>query len=487
LLSRLLGVYRDHLLAVSFGASANLDAYYAAFRVPDLIYALLIMSSISVVFLPMFQQYKLKENESQKNLTKAWQFTSKILNSLSIFFIFVIVGVIILAPFLVDVYVAGFSATQKEFTVKMMRVMILSPLFFMISSVMIAVQNAWHKFLAQALSPIVYNLGIIFGIYYLTPTYGTFGLALGVVIGACGQMLIQIPSFLSTGFKWSASFLSKSELLKMIKILIPRILSVSAVQLALTVDTILGAALTAGSITFLNLAINIQSLPFGMIVISISITSFASLTKLAAKNDRKKFQQELRHSLSKTLFWLIPAVVGLYLILNPLLDFLFVYGKFSTENTVVLSQLIQILLIALLFQGVIPLLSRAFFAQQKTWLPFYLSLIGLILNIFTSIYLSQKIGVYGLAWGTVVGLSVNALLLIIFSYKKFGSILSFQTLLKTVCLSAVMFLFLQFGVTPLLNNLDSWQQLVILITSGGSLYLASEKLFFIFGYSSAKD
>ncbi|MBT4936743.1 murein biosynthesis integral membrane protein MurJ, partial [Candidatus Peregrinibacteria bacterium] len=381
LISRLLGVYRDHLFAKHFGASAMLDAYFAAFRIPDLLYALLIVSSISVVFLPVFQKYKEKNN-----MKEAWRFTSRVLNSLVGLFLILSALVIFFTPQIVDIYVSGFNAEQKELTVKMMRIMMLSPFFFMLASLMISVQQAFHVFIAQALAPIFYNIGILVGILFFSSYYGVYGIALGVVLGACMQMLLQIPFFFKTGFSWSFSFLKGQELKEMLKILTPRILSVSAVQVALTVDTILAASLTAGSITLLTLAANIQSLPFGMISISIAITTFAHLTQSVAKGDMKAFKSHLQKNMEKTLFWLMPALAGVALIAKPLVSFLFEHGAFSSGDSEQLIRLLYIFLIALFFQGFIPLLARSFFALQKTWLAFFVSTFALMVNIIASIY-----------------------------------------------------------------------------------------------------
>ncbi len=470
LLSRFLGVYRDHLFAKNFGASSMLDSYYAAFRIPDILYAFLIMSSISVVFLPMFQKFKEK-----KDWDKAWKFTSSVLNSLLILFGLISITTIIFAPSIVNLYVPNFSEAQKELTVFMMRIMMISPFFFMISSVMISVENAFNKFFAQSLAPILYNLGIIGSLFIFKDTLGVKGLAVGVAIGAFLQMLIQVPFFLQTDFKWSAVFLKGKELSNMIKIVIPRILSVSADQIALTISTFLASSLIAGSITVLNLAINIQSLPFGMIAISVSITAFASLTKYSAQDDKEKFRKTLQLNFEKIMFWLVPSVFGLFIIANPLIEFLFEYGEFSAKNTVELVVLLKIFLIAVIFQGIIPLLSKSFFAYQKTWIVFFLTLVGLTCNVLTSIFLVQRIGITGLAWGVVVGMSINAILLIIFSWREYGKIFSFLKIFMIFLMSGIMFLILKNYLVPQIENLFSLWQILIITIVGGGVYLLGMK------------
>ena len=466
LVSRLLGVYRDHLFAKHFGASGMLDAYFAAFRIPDLLYALLIISSISVVFLPAFQRYKEKDN-----MQEAWKFTSRVLNSLVGLFLLLCGVIIIFAPQLVNIYVSGFSEEQKELTVQMMRIMMLSPFFFMLSSMMISVQQAFHIFIAQALAPVFYNIGILVGILFFSSYYGVYGIALGVVFGACMQMLLQIPFFFKTGFSWSFSFLKGKELKEMLKILTPRILSVSAVQVALTVDTILAASLTAGSITLLTLASNIQSLPFGMISISIAITTFAHLTQTAAQGDMEAFKKHLQKNMEKTLFWLMPALAGVALVAKPLVSFLFEYGAFSTADSEQLIRLLHIFLIALFFQGFIPLLARSFFALQKTWLAFFVSTFALIINIIASIYLSGIYGVEGLAWGTVIGMLLHMLLLFILAFREFGVLMDCSRCLRMLVVVVFMSAMIHYFLTPLISEWFSLYQLLIISITGGGFYL----------------
>jgi len=465
-ISRLLGVYRDHLFALNFGASAELDAYYASFRIPDLLYSFLIIASISVVFLPMFQKYKEKNQ-----LPQAWKFTSALLNSFTCLFLFLSVLIIILAPFIINIYVPNFSDLQKENTVLMMRIMMVSPLCFMLSSIMISVSNAFQKFFTQALSPVIYNLGIISGVLFFKDSFGIIGLSYGVLIGSIGQMLVQILPFFKTGFQWSGIFLQKSEIKKILQISLPRILSISSDQIILVIHTFLASLIGVGSISLLNLALNIQSFPYGVISVAISITAFASLTKFAALDKKKEFQKTLIINFEKTLFWLTPAVFGLFLVIPQLVKVLFEYGKFLSTDSVKLILLCKIFLLAVFFQGLIPLLSRAFFAYQKTLLVFKSALLGFLVNLLFSFSFYQNLGVLALAWGYFLAMLVNALFLLVLAWKEYGSIFYWKNIFYIFLISSLMFLFLYFFIQPLIINFSSLFQLILLSLGGGGFYL----------------
>ena len=197
--SRGLGVVRNWLLASHFGASSSLDAYFAAFKIPDFIYQILILGGITVAFLPLFSEYYSKDRDS------AWEFVS---NALGIFFILLIgLGLVAFAfsPLLVKLVAPGFTSEQAQKTVLLTRIMLLSPVFFGLSSFFSGILQYFNRFLVYSLTPIFYNLGIIFGILFFAPQFGVMGVAMGVVFGAFLHFAIQIPSALGTGFSYRPS------------------------------------------------------------------------------------------------------------------------------------------------------------------------------------------------------------------------------------------------------------------------------------------
>jgi putative peptidoglycan lipid II flippase len=283
-------------------------------------------------------------------------------------------------------------------------------------------------------------------------------------------MLIQVPSFLHTGFTWSFVFLKWQELKKFIYILLPRMLTVSAQQMALTLDTFLASSMLAGSIVLVNMSANLQSLPYGIFAVSISITAFASMSLKAAENNKKAFLEVLAANYQKTIYWLFPATFGMFIVLKPLIQFLFEYGKFSAGSVLDLLEITKVLLFALFFQGLIPLLSRAYFSWKKTWYVFFATFLGLVLNMFLSIYLAGKIGVLGLAYGTFAGLSLQALILFFSAWKDFGRFFSLKETFLVLLSSFLMYFATTYSMTSLATY-SAFLQVLGATVLGGFVYL----------------
>jgi len=280
LFSRFLGIVRDHLLAKTFGATAgtgiyNLDAYYAAFRIPDLLYNLLIFGAVSAAFIPIFTQYK-----KEGRFDDAWAFASSMLH-LMLIIILVVSGIVyIFAPYLVHLVASGFDEEALTLTVRLMRIMLLSPIIFAFSSILISIQDSFKEFFFRSLAPLFYNAGIIVGIIYFGQQFGVVGVTWGVIIGALLQLIIQLPALFQVGYchKWLLGF-RRPDVREAFRLIIPRVLGLSLTQLTLLVNTLIASFLMTGSITIFYLSDNLQALPLGIIAISFAITSFASLSE----------------------------------------------------------------------------------------------------------------------------------------------------------------------------------------------------------------
>lgn len=481
LVSRGLGVFRDHLFATNFGTDGigiySLDTYYAAFRIPDLLYSILIYGTISVAFIPIFS-----EHLANKKHEEAWKFTSNVLNLLLLIFACIALIIFIFAKPFLSVFVGGFSPAQIEQTVHLVRIMLLSPLFFAIAAIAIGVENSFQKFTMQALAPVLYNLGIIGGSLLWGAKHGVYGLVWGVVIGAFLYMIIQIPSVLKSGFKWFPILSCKrADTRKMFKLVIPRIIGLSAMQVNLLVDTFIGSALIAGSLTVLNLAQNLQSLPFGIISISLAITSFSLFAKLAAEKNFDDFGKELQKSVRQTLYLLIPAIIGMFLLRKEIISLVFEGGAFDAESTKMTAKVLSYFLIALLAQGLIPLFARAFFALQNTITPLIISLTAMVINIAASFYFSSFLGVAGLAIANAIGMWINMSLLYYFLNKKFTQILTFSFLFKVITSTTIMsfVIFIMQQNSFIISNNFIWRisELIIITLVGSITYLFLTNLF----------
>lgn len=309
LASRIIGLFRDRLLAGTFGAGDTLDMYYSSFRIPDFIFNLLILGALNSAFIPIFKNYL-----SQNKHKEAFKTANILINITTISIIVIGLVIIIFADYLVKIIAPGFDLDKQTTTALLTRIMMLSPLFFALSSITGGVLNSFKRFISYSLAPILYNLGIIFGIAVLVPRYGIYGLAYGVVIGAFLNLIIQIPETIITGFRYLPIFdINNQGFKKIIGLMIPTTISLAISQINLTVDNIIGSTLQSGSIAVFNLAQNIQALPVGIISIPICTAVFPNLVEHVSHQKFQKLYRQIIKSSKQILYVIIPAAIFLFI------------------------------------------------------------------------------------------------------------------------------------------------------------------------------
>ncbi|KKR48686.1 MAG: Integral membrane protein MviN [Candidatus Magasanikbacteria bacterium GW2011_GWC2_40_17] len=412
LASRLLGFIRDRVLAHYFGAGDIVDVYYAAFKIPDLAYNLIILGAFSAGFIPIFS--KLFNRSFLKNKKdEAWRLVNNAINTLGIFLIFLTIILIILAPLLVPLIAPGFSEEKLTLTIKMTRVMLLSPLLLGLSTVVGAVLQSLKNFFIYSLSPMMYNVGIIIGAVIFVPLLGNAGLAWGVILGALLHFLIQLPSLFHAGYAyfWLFNFKDKN-LLNVIKLIIPRTLGLAAGQLNAIVMTVFASTLAVGSVAVYNYAFNLQSLPLGLIGISFAVAAFPTLSELAAKGDKEKIISTFSSTTRQILFFTIPLMILFLMLRAQIVRVVLGTGAFDWDATIKTSDTLAFFTLSLFAQSLIPLLARSFYALEDTITPFISGLISVGLNIIVAWQITKgNFGVEGLALAFSLGNLVNFILL----------------------------------------------------------------------------
>jgi len=383
LLSRILGLLRDRMLAGKFGAGDDLDIYFAAFRLPDLIYGILIMGAISSAFIPVFAEYFKKDEK------EAWLLTGKLFNWILLIIIGLSLIFIVLAPQVVSLIAPGFSGTKKAMTVLMTRIMFFSPLFLGLSSIMSGALQYFHRFFIYSLAPIMYNLGIITGILFFVPRMGLVGLAWGVVLGAGLHFLIQLPSAIYSGFRFKLSISSHRGIKKILKLTIPRTIGMAGSQINYVVITAIASSLAVGSIAIFNLANNLQYVPIGIIGISFATAVFPRLADSSAEKDGKNFSKDFSSAFNQILYFVLPIAAILFVLRAQIIRLVLGTGQFSWVDTRLTAAALGIFAISVFAQSLIPLISRAFYSLHDTRTPVSISLISIGLNIALS---------FGLVW-----------------------------------------------------------------------------------------
>ncbi len=417
-ISRFLGLIRDRLFAEQFGAGIQLDAYYAAFRIPDFIFNLLILGALSSAFIPVFVDYITKNKKKD-----AWHLANSLLNIILGITILICIVIFIFAPRLMFLIAPGFSGPEKELTAQLTRIMLLSPIFFGLSNVAGAILNSFRRFFFYALAPIMYNVGIIFGALFLVKPYGVKGLAIGVVIGAFLHFIVQLPSVIKLGYRYRLVFdYAHSGVKRVVRLMIPAAIGLGMTQVNLWVITVIASLISVGSITIFNFANNLQHFPIGIFGISMALAAFPRLAEAASQKKSKLFKNTFSSTFSKILFFVIPTSVFMLLLRAQIVRLVLGAGKFSWEDTYLTAQSLGLFTLSLFAQALIPLLVRSFYSLQDTKTPVIISVISMIINIAGGLILSQSMGVLGLALAFSIAALINMMLLTIVLRVRIGDL-----------------------------------------------------------------
>ncbi|HKZ34802.1 MAG TPA: murein biosynthesis integral membrane protein MurJ [Patescibacteria group bacterium] len=388
-ISRVLGLIRDRLLAgLSVGdPNIHLDLvgiYLASFRIPDLLFQLLVFGSLSVAFIPVFTE--LLEQHKEK---EAWHFASSLVNLSFVLFLGISVVIIIFAEPVSLLVVPGLRNENIEhlpLMANLTRIILFAQIFFVISSFFTGILQSFQHFFVPALAGIFYNIGIITGILFLTPVFGIYGPALGAVFGAFLHFLIQLPSVRYLGFRYCFHFDRKDRGVRdVIRLVVPRTIALAATQISFTINTSFASLVSLSSISFFTFAQHLQLVPYGLFGASIAQAALPSLSSDGAKGKFDQFKVTLLTSFHQILFLVFPASAILIALRIPMVRLVFGAAGFPWEATVTTAKTLAYLSFGLFAEATTPLLVRAFYALKDTRTPLKIALISITVNIFLSI------------------------------------------------------------------------------------------------------
>lgn len=471
LISRLLGLFRDRVLASEFGAGAQLDSYYAAFRIPDLVFNLLILGALSAALIPIFSQLIVKDE------AKAW----RVINNFGSVILALMAGALavisVFAPWLIHLITPGFEGQQLEQTVLLTRIMMLSPVFFALSSIAGGVLNSFEKFFVYSIAPIFYNLGIILGALYLAPHYGIVGVACGVVLGACAHFLVQVPTLWSVGYRPQFVFNPRDPYFrKILYLMLPVTLGLGLTQINIFIDTVIGSWLTHGSIAILNFASNLVSLPVGLIGISFAVSVFPALARAHGDQDEVAFANNLIKTFTFILYLLIPIMVLSIVLRAQVVRLVLGAGLFDVIDTIRTSRAFGYLALGIVAQGMLPFLVRIFYAVEDTRTPLKVTIVSTLTNAFASAYFAVYLGygVVGLAIGTTLAAFVSICMLLYILKGRFpridiNSVLYASSVYMVMSIAAGMSAYgMLYLVEPHINTLTTLGLLLQTIFAAGA-------------------
>lgn len=393
LASRVLGWLRLLVIGAQFGASRELDAYFAAFRIPDAIFQLVVAGALSAALIPVFSGYRARQQERE-----AWQLASSIINLVLVALIGLSLLMAILAPWIVPLVTPGFDPPTTELTIRLTRLMLLSPVFVGMGAVVTGLLNSYDRFALPALAPLVYNAAIILAAIFLAPMIGVEGLAVGVVIGSLGHLAIQLPQLAQVGRRYDLLVTFRHAGVRQVLWLMgPRTLGLAAVQLNFIVSTLLATGLPEGSVTAYNYAFQLMQVPVGVVGVSVAVVLFPTLSRDAALGRVGEVRRKLSRALRVLLFVALPITAVVVVLREPLTAVFFQYGLFSEQSTERTAHALAFFGIALAAHTVQHLLARTFYAFQDTRTPVTWAIVAVIVNIALMLVLVGPMGVAGLA------------------------------------------------------------------------------------------
>lgn len=476
--SNLVGLVRQIIVSETFGTSAELDAYWAAFRLPDFLFTLIAGGALASAFLPTFASTLARGDH-----TGAWHLASAIIN---LVMLVLTVGAVIAglaAPTLVATVVApGFSPAQQTLTVSLMRLMLISPVLFGISGILGAILNAHQHFLLPAIAPILYNTGIAIGAAFIAPLpgMGIYGLALGVVLGAMMHLAVQLPGLRGRGGHYVASLgLSDPQVREVARLMLPRMLGVAVVQINFQVNTILASGLAEGSLSALTMAFMIFLLPQAAIAQAAATAAFPTLSTLAAQHRLDEMRRTLTTTLRGVLFLAVPASLGLIILREPIIRFLFQRGAFDQRSTALVAWALGFYALGLVGHSVLEVLVRAFYALHDTRTPVVVGAAATAINVLLSLILLRVFTLLGLlphgglALANAIATSVEMLILGGLIRQRLGGLEGRRTL-RAFARSAVAAAGMGLAVLGIILWLPFRSDLWVVtagVTLGGLVYL----------------
>ena len=390
MMSGILGLIRQMVISATFGLDANLDTFYAALRVPETLFTLVAGGALGSAFIPVFARFL-----AQDDFKGAWRLASTLLSLMML-------GAIILSAFafvFADVLVKymlwrGGDAAEQALVTELMRIMLATVMIFGASGIVMGILNTYQHFLAPALAPSMYNVGIIIGAVFLAPSLGVHGLAWGVLIGSLLHLGIQLPNLfrlphtqLQINLDWKVP--GASEVLLLMG---PRVLGLGVVQINFWVNASLASNMVAGSYGALTTAFTLMFVVLGVLGQSVGTAAFPTLSRLHAEGNIKAFWETLTNALSSVMFLSIPAGFGLAALAHPIITVLFERGEWTPRDTSGTAWALLLFGIGLAGHAALEILARAFYALRDTWTPVKIGGLTMLLNIVLSLFLIRVMG-----------------------------------------------------------------------------------------------
>ncbi len=478
--SAIAGLVRQRLIISVFVGSQN--AAYAAYTVsstlPDIVFQLIILGALSASFIPIFSQYQKESDE------KAFKMTSAMMNVLLlIFLIFSVIVFIFATPITRAVTGKGFTEEQVIISANLTRIMLGAQFFFAISNFFTGILQTYRRFVVPAIAPLVYNIGILIGVYLFSGRFGIYSTGIGVVLGAFLHMAIQLPLVYKMGFRYKLNFNFRHPGIKtMFKLTPPRVITLGINQFQDLADNFFATSITVGafaelSVSVITLAQQLMTLPIRFFGAPIAQAALPFLVTEAEKNDLSNFRELLLKSINQVSFFVFPASILLLILRIPIVRLAFGTARFPWETTVLTARVVGIIAISIAAQSIVQVLVRAFYALKNTKTPFYITCITVAFYVLLNwlFIFKMQIGVLGMGIAITTTAIVEMFLFLIFLNRRVHGLLGkafWVPQMKMVIAAFLMavFLYLPFRILDeLVFNTSKTIELILLTISTSTI------------------
>jgi len=427
MLSRVLGLVREILFAGLFGAGRNMDAFFVAFKAPNLLRDLFAEGALSTAFVTVFSKKIQKDGPMA-----AWGLAAKVATITVIFMSGITLLGVWFADAIIGVLAPGFDAEKAALTVLLTRIMFPFILLVSLAALVMGMLNARNIFGVPALASSFFNIGSIVGGvgfgYWLDPTFGPralVGLAMGTLLGGLLQLAVQLPSLHRAGFRFRPDFRWRDRGVgQVLSIMLPSVIAGSAVQVNVMVNSIFASFLADGAVSWLQYAFRLMQLPLGIFGVAIATVTLPVVSKIAAGGDMIYFRETLSKAMRLALFLTLPAAVGLAVLAEPVIGLIYERGKFTAFETVRTAEALQFYAAGLVGYACIKVLAPAFYAVDRRWVPMTVSFVAIAFNIVLNYLLIFQLGLghKGLALSTSLSATANFLLLFWLMRRHLGGL-----------------------------------------------------------------
>lgn len=425
--SRLLGLAREVIFAGLFGAGRSMDAFFVAFKAPNLLRDLFAEGALSTAFITIFSQKIQKDGEDS-----AWALAAKMFTLTLVFMSLVTLVGILCADWIIATLAPGFDAEKATLTVLLTRIMYPFILLVSLAALVMGMLNAKNVFGIPAMASSFFNIGSIVGGvgfgWLLDPDFGPralIGLAIGTLIGGLLQLSVQLPSLWKAGFRFALDFRWRDAGVKRVLILmVPSVIAGSAVQVNVMVNSIFASFLADGAVSWLQYAFRLMQLPLGIFGVAIATVTLPIVSKIAVTGDFAHFRDTLSRAMRLAVFLTLPSAVGLAVLAPRIISLIYERGKFTEFETLRTAEALQFYAIGLIGYSCIKVLSPAFYAIDRKWIPMFASFGAIGLNIALNYLFIFGLGLEhkGLALSTAISASVNFAVLFFAMRKAAGGL-----------------------------------------------------------------